>query len=290
MKFIFSIICFCFFVSTLNCQSNQTLSEFSAPIIITDNRPFVEVKIKDETFHFVVDTGGYNLIDLDAAKKLSLDLANPTRTGGAGEQTVETWTTTIGAYSFGGKTFNNQRFNVLSLKNIKEGLNLPYLDGVIGYDFFGSSILQFDYPNKKISFLSSYEGKNGVPFTIYASHIPRFKVEIDGIESEFILDTGDRSNLTLSRHFGETLFEKNNYELSEDKITGYGIGGPIMAKTFEVKSLKFGQIEAKNFTARIPNLKSGAFAQSTFFGSIGGGLLLKNKVTIDYQKRLVYFE
>ena len=290
MKFIFSIVCFCLFVSTLNCQSAPTLSEFSTPIVITDNRPFVEVKIKGETFHFVVDTGGYNLIELEAAQKLRLELTNPARTDGAGEQTVETWTTTINSYSFSGKTFTNQRFNVLSLKSIKEGLNLPYLDGIIGYDFFGSSILQVDYPNKKVSFLNSYEGKNGVPFTIYASHIPLIKVEIDGIESEFILDTGDRSNLTLSKHFSEKLFEKSQYEISEEKITGYGIGGPIMAKTFNLKSLKFGAVEATNILTRIPNVKSGGFARSSFYGSIGSGLLLKYKVTLDYRKKLIYFD
>lgn len=289
-RVLFSIIYFCLFVSTLNCQSNQPPSDFIVPFVLTDNRPFIVLKIKEQVFHFVVDTGGYNLIDLDAARKLGLELQNPSRTSGAGEQTVETWTTTIDSYSFGGKTFINQRFNVLSLKNIKEGLNLPFLDGIIGYDFFRDSILQIDYPNKKVSFLNSHEGKNGIPFTIYGSHIPKIKVEIDGIESEFILDTGDRSQLTLSKHFSEKLFEKSKYELSEEKISGYGIGGPIMAKTFDLKSLKFGNIDEKSIVTRIPNVKSGGFAQSSFYGSIGSGLLKKYKVTLDYQKKLIYFE
>ncbi len=290
MKFFLSIFCFCFFVSNLNCQSVKTSPEFSAPIEITDNRPFVAVKIKDKTLQFVVDTGGFNLIDLENAKELGLELTNQSQTGGAGEQKVDVWTTTVEAFSIVEKTFTNQRFNVLSLKNIKEGLNLPYLDGIIGYDFFGSSVLQIDYPNKKVSFLNSYGGKNGIPFIIYSSHIPKIKVEIDGLESDFILDTGDRSNLTLSKHFSEKLFETSRYELSEEKITGFGIGGPIMAKTFDLKSLKFGQIESQNVLTRIPNVKSGAFANSSFYGSIGGGLLQKYKVTLDYRKKLIYFE
>lgn len=290
MKFILSILFFCLFLFSLNCQSAQNNIELSVPLVINDNRPFIVVKIKNEVFHFVVDTGGYNLIEMDAARKLGLELTNQSQTSGAGEQRVDAWTTTVDAYSLGGKTFTNQRFNVVSLKNIKEGLGLPYLDGIIGYDFFRDSVLQFDYPNKKVNFLKSYEGKNGIPFTIYNGHIPKFKVEIDGIESEFIFDSGDRSQLTLSKHFAEKLFEKSRYNLSEERITGYGIGGPITAKTFELKNLRFGAVEVANILTRIPTIKSGAFTQSDFTGSIGNALLLKYKVTIDYPKKLIYFE
>ena len=290
MKFLISIICFSLFVVSLNCQSFKNLPEFTAPIQITDNRPFVEVKIKEKKLYFVIDTGGFNLIDTDRAKELGLELSNPSRTSGAGEQTVEVWRTTIESFSIGDKTFNNQQFNVLSLKNIKDGLNLPYLDGIIGYDFFGSLVLQIDYPNQKFSILNNYTGKNGTPFSIYGSHIPKLKVEIDGIESEFVLDTGDRSQLTLSKNFSKQILEKAKYELSEEKITGYGIGGAILANTFELISLQVGSVGFEKVLTRIPNVKSGAFAQSSFNGSIGSGLLRKYKVTFDYPNNLIYFE
>jgi hypothetical protein len=285
-KLLFLVLLLCYLVT--GCQSKESLPEFSVPIEIADNRPFVAVKIKEKTFHFVVDTGGYNSIETEIAKELNLNLANKFQMPGAGEKTVDAWTTTIDSFSIGEKSFTNRKFFALPLKEIKENLKLPYLDGIIGYDFFGDSVLQLDYPNKKVSFLSKFEGKTGVPFSIYGSHIPQISVEIDGIKSAFVIDTGDRSQLTLGQKFSEQVLAKNSYQLSEEKITGYGLGGAIMARTFELKSLKFGAVEAKNVLTRIPNLKGGVFAQSDFKGSIGSGLLKNYKVTFDYRNKVFF--
>lgn len=277
-------------VLVINCQSVESIPEFSAPIEIVDNRPFMAVKIKDKTFHFIIDTGGYNSIELETAKDLNLELRDKFQMPGAGEKTVDAYSTTIDSFEIGGKGFANHKFYVIPLKEIKESLKLPYLDGIIGFDFFGESVLQIDYPNKKIGFLTKYEGKNGVPFSIYGSHIPQLSVEIDGIKSEFILDTGDRSQLTLGQKFSEQVLKQNQYTLSEEKITGYGIGGAIMARTFDLKSLKFGTAEAKEILTRIPNVKSGGFARSNFMGSIGSGLLKNYRITLDYRNKVFFIE
>ena len=287
-KSFFLILFFSFLVT--GCQSKESLPEFSEPIEIVDNRPFVEVKIKDKTFHFVIDTGGFNSIEKEVAEELNLTLNNKFQMPGAGEKTVDAWSTTIDSFSIGEHKFANRKFYVLPLKEIKESLKLPYLDGIIGYDFFGQMVLQLDYPNKKVSFLNNFTGKNGVPFSIFGSHIPKITVEIDGIKSEFVIDTGDRSNLTLAQTFSTEVFAKNQYVLSESKITGYGLGGPIYAQTFELNSLKFGAAEAKKIITRIPTLKSGVFTQSGFYGSIGSGLLKNYKVTFDYQNKLFFVE
>lgn len=287
-KFLLAIICFGFL--TINCQSAKPFPEFSAPIEIVDNRPFVKVKIKERFFHFVIDTGGYNSIELDAANALNLELGNKFQTGGAGEKSVDGFTTVIDSFEIADKKFANRRFYVLPLKEIKEGLKLPFLDGIIGYDFFGDAILQIDYPQNTVSFLNKYESKNAAPFSIYASHIPQIAVEIDDIKSEFVIDTGDRSQLTLGQSFSEQVLKQNKYELSEEKITGYGLGGVIMARTFDLKSLKLGTVETTNVLTRIPNVKSGAFAQKNFIGSIGSGFLKNYKITFDYRKKLLWIE
>lgn len=277
-------------LSTIACSADEPLPEFSAPIQIVDNRPFVEVKINNKAFYFVIDTGGFNSIELEVAKELNLELRNKFQMPGAGEKTVDAWQTTIEKFSIGGKDFAKRRFYVLPLKEIKEALKMPFLDGIIGYDLFGESVLQIDYPNQKVVFLPKYEAKNGIPFSIYGSHIPQLSVEIDGIGSEFVIDTGDRSQLTLGQQFSENILKKHKYVLSEEKITGYGLGGAIMARTFNLKSLKIGTIEAKNVLTRIPNVKSGAFSQSSFKGSIGSGLLKNYKVTFDYRKKEIFIE
>lgn len=285
---IIILLIHCLFLTS--CKADNPSLNFSAPIQIVDNRPFVKVNIKGKAFHFVIDTGGFNSIETEIAQELGLDLRNKFQMPGAGEKTVDAWTTVIDTFSIGENKFQNRRFYTLPLKTIKENLKLPFLDGIIGYDFFSDSILQLDYPNKQVNFLNKFAGQNGMSFAIYGSHIPKLKVEIDGIESEFVIDTGDRSQLTLGQNFSRAVLAKNQYELSEEKVTGYGLGGAIMARTFELKSLKFGTTEAKSILTRIPNLKGGVFAQSDFNGSIGSGLLKNYKITLDYQNKLLFVE
>lgn len=291
MKIVWTaMLCLGFLFLTASCQSVKPLPEFSVPIEIVDNRPFVAVKIKERTFHFVLDTGGYNSIETEAAKELNLELRDKFQMPGAGEKTSDAWSTTIENFSVGNQNFTNRKFYVLPLKEIKEALKLPYLDGIIGYDFFGKSVLQIDYPNKKASFFTRFTGKEGTPFTIYGSHIPQVEVEIDDTKSRFVIDTGDRSNLTISQKISSELVKQNKYELSEEKITGYGLGGAITARTFELKSFKFGTIQATKIITRIPNIKGGVFAESGFNGSIGSGLLKNYKVTFDFEKKLLFVE
>jgi predicted aspartyl protease len=284
------LVLLCFGFITANCQRAQPLTEFSLPIEIVDNRPFVAITISGKTFHFIVDSGGFNSIDVDAANELNLDLRGKFQMPGAGEKTVDAWSTVIGSFSLGDRSFKDRKFYVLPLNEIKENLKLPYLDGIIGYDFFRDSVVRIDYPNKKIIFSSEFKGNDGIPFTIHGSHLPEFEVEIDGSKSRFVIDTGDRSKLTLGRVFSDQLLKRSEYVLSEEKITGYGLGGAIFAQTFSLRSLRIGRIEAKNVETRIPNLNGGAFSRPDFTGSIGSGLLKDYKITIDYPNRLLYLE
>lgn len=279
---------FCLLIFTYDCRSAKTQTEFSAPLEIVDNRPFVKVEIKGKTLYFIVDTGAINAIEAERAAELGLKEENRFQTGGVGNERVEAWTTTIETYKVGDREFPAAQFTAIPLKNIKEGLKLPYLDGILGYGFFRNFALQIDYPNKTVRFLNDYEGRNGVPFTMQGSSIPRVKTQIDNIPTEFIIDTGDRSELTLSKNVFDQL--AGQYPLSEEKITGYGIGGPVYAKTFNLNNLQVGETGFKNVLTRIPTNKSGAFARNDFLGSIGSGLLKKYKLTVNYRTNILYLE
>jgi hypothetical protein len=176
------------------------------------------------------------------------------------------------------------------MSEIREKLHLPYLDGVIGYTFMKDYAVQTDYPGRVVNFYKSYTAPLPVPFTKYQGQLPRITVQIDGINASVIIDTGDRTAFTLFNHFAIKHGFITKYKLSDTTITGYGLGGPIYARTFSLDHFKIGKLNLANIPTRIPMLKTGFFADKNIDGSIGGGVLKKYKFTIDYKKQDLYFE
>jgi predicted aspartyl protease len=272
-----------------NTAPAQNKLQFSIPFTLVDNRPFIEVKIQNKTLHFILDCGATDVIDLAAARALKLNLTNETTTTGAGAKVAASWETTAETMQIGIARLQKADFNVVDLSEIKNKLHLPYLDGAIGYNFMKDYVVQFDYPNHTVNFYSAYIGTGGIPFSMYY-HIPKLKTTIDGKPATLIMDTGDRTALTVFNHYAESTGIKNRYPLSDTSITGYGIGGPIYARTFTLKQIGIGKQLIADVSSRIPMLKTGGFADTGIDGSIGGGILKRFKFTIDYKRNLLYLE
>jgi predicted aspartyl protease len=275
--------------SFLNVNAQNKLA-FSVPFKLVDNRPFIEVKIKGKTLHLVLDCGAMNSLDLAAAKALNLKLINGDMQSGAGAKKVQSWTARVDTASFGSAKIINKNFIVADLSEIRIKLHLPYIDGAIGYDFMKNYAVQFDYPKQRINFYYTYKSANPISYTLFWDQLPKINATIDGAHALLIFDTGDRTALTIFNHFAEKTGITKRYVLSDNAITGYGIGGPIFAQTLTLKQLVIGKNKIANVPSRIPTLKTGAFSATDIDGSIGGGVLKKYKFTIDYKNNKLYLE
>jgi len=283
-------LCYMLFtLISLSCRA-QNKPAFSVPFQLIDNRPYIEVKIKQHTFHFILDCGADYGLDVKTAKTLGLALGHESMQSGAGAKLAKTWNAVVDTAKIGDVDIVKAGFLVIDFSEIINGLHLPYLDGVIGYTFMKDYAVQFDYPNHVINFYNNYKGAFPLPFTFFYGSIPKFAAEIDGNKATIIVDTGDRTAFTLFNHFAIKTGIIRNYHLSDTTITGYGLGGPIFARTFSLNKLKIANVKLANVPSRIPMLKTGAFADTSIDGSIGGGVLKQYKFTIDYKKQVLYFE
>jgi hypothetical protein len=237
-----------------------------------------------------LDCGADYGLDEKTAKLLNLGQGKKNMQNGAGAKTVGAGTSVVDTAKIGPVNVVKARFLVIDMSEIREKLHLPYLDGLVGYTFMKDYAVQTDYPNRVINFYKSYTAASPVPFTIYQGQLPRISVQIDGINASVIIDTGDRTAFTLFNHFAIKNDFINKYKLSDTTITGYGLGGPIYARTFSLNRFKIGKLNLANVPTRVPMLKTGAFADKNIDGSIGGGVLKKYKFTIDYKKQDLYFE
>jgi hypothetical protein len=278
---------------TLFCIRSVAQNEplFSVPFTLIDNRPFIEVKIKGHTFHFVLDCGADYGLESKTAKILNQTLTDPQMMGGgAGANKVQVFKTVVDTAKIGRVAILKTSFLVVDMSEIIANLHLPYLDGIIGYQFMKDYAVQFDYPHHVINFYDKYTAASPVPFTLYGGSVPEFSALIDGNPATVIVDTGDRTAFTLLNHLAIKTGISSNYKLSDTTITGYGLGGPIYARTFTLKQIQIGKLSLANVPTRIPMLNSGAFADPSIDGSIGGGVLKQFKFTIDYKTNNIYFE
>jgi hypothetical protein len=66
-------ICLLAFTIVLLCCNSapaQNKLQFSIPFTLVDNRPFIEVMIKGQTMHFILDCGATDVIDVTYSKAL----------------------------------------------------------------------------------------------------------------------------------------------------------------------------------------------------------------------------
>lgn len=276
-------------------QGSEIIVQHTNPIsfVLYDNRIFVETIILGRKCMLVLDTGGNSptILDEQLARELKLTLVPGMPVFGAGSKSMKSYRTRVDTIAFGGIRLIDQPVVVTSFREIREALNLQFLDGIISSELFYKFTVTIDFSKNQLVLnnASSYQAASGsvrVPFQLM-SDMPLVEAVVEGIPGYVVVDTGDRSNFTLFKHFAQ----QNDFfirpDLEDTVITGYGLGGPIMGRFFKLKNLKVGGWELANIRSRIPTVGGGAFDRSDdIIGSIGNGLLANfQSVTFDYKRK-----
>lgn len=273
-------------------------SKINIPFTLHDNRIFVKAVISKKAFHFILDTGGGIVLDKDVSDSLHLPLTRQGDITGTGERPVPLFRALVDTINISGLQILNKDAMVISLKEIKNALHLDYLDGIIGYEVFQQFITEINFTGSVVTLFekemfNAPDNLHVIPFRLLNNRIPVIMASADGMEAEFIIDTGDRSNLTLFSAFADENKLRNKYTLSDTVMTGYGIGGPINAQLLIIKKVRLsGELAVNDVTSRIPTTRSGAFNRNdSVKGSVGNGLLKNfNKIIFDYFNKIIYIE
>ena len=73
-------------------------------------------------------------------------------------------------------------------------------------------------------------------------------------------------------------------------MTGYGIGGPILATLISGSTLTIGPLTASGILTRLPDPGNGAFDAEDVAGSIGTGVLKRFQLRVDYPGRKLWLK
>lgn len=265
----------------------------AVPFSFEDNRIFVQCRIDGQgPYAFVVDTGAGDLtIDRALAHRLDLHGEQAGSLGGAGSHTVPYSTALISSLAVGTAHASNQQVTILDLSSIREGIGLRRLDGIIGYSMLRHYAVEVDMDRHVLTLsrerVALPPDATSVPFTLDSGFV-FVQARIQGQPGKILIDTGDRSSLTLFGPFAKQHDMYGRFGGVRDVLTGFGIGGPVYGDVFALPQLDILGVRLTGITTRASRQTGGAFASRIAAGSIGGGLLKRFDIVYDYPHSTLY--
>jgi hypothetical protein len=273
------------------------------PFEITSNKPFVQVRVNDsDPLWFILDTGSGqgSLIDRERAIALGLKWSHEEEQHmGAGEGAIikASWTTGVD-FDIHGEALLNQSAMIIPFTHVAEYEGRA-LDGTIGANFLSLYVVEIDYPSETIrlykpgAYVYSGTGR-AIPFE-FIGGLPAIQCAIYMPDSEpvtgrFVVDTGTRMAILINTPFVEKhrLLETNMKFLAG--TVGGGVGGESKGYVGRIDKMHLGPFMVNKPIATFSQDTSGVAATSAFDGIIGGEILRRCKVILDYSRRLLILE
>ena len=243
-------------------------------------------------YAFVVDTGSGDLtIDRALAHRLDLHGEHAGTLGGVGNQTVSYSTAFVASLAVGAAHAVNQQATILDLSPIREGIGLHRLDGIIGYTMLRHYAVEVDMDRHVLTLsrerLALPPDAISVPFSLESGFV-FVQARIQGQPGRILIDTGDRSSLTLFGPFAKQHGMYGRFGGVRDVLTGFGVGGPVYGDVFALPQLDVLGFHLTSITTRASRQIGGAFASKIAAASIGGGVLRRFNVVYDYPYHRLY--
>jgi hypothetical protein len=268
-------------------------AETTVPFQLINNHIYADVSVNgSKPMPFIFDTGGHDILTPETAKALNIGAEGHLTSTGGGEGTAQTGLAKADTITVGGATLRNQPVSTLQFG--PPGVEGIHEAGMIGYEFFARFITRFDYGRRTITFIdrNRFDPKDAgtaVPMRLY-HQFPEVLGSYDGIPGRFGIDTGSRMALMLTGPFAAAHDIRAGVKRGAEALTGWGVGGPSRSFVFRGGALKLGQVTVDNPLTQISTDKGGAGASEAFPNNIGGGVLKRFVVTLDYANSIIYLK
>jgi membrane-associated protease RseP (regulator of RpoE activity) len=212
---------------------------------------------------------------------------------GGGSGSMEAGLTKIGEIRLGDASIRDKVFIVLPLDSMAntEGFTGG---GMVGFETFHRFVTRIDYGANTVTLIDpkAFDPKDAgtpVPLT-FNGNTPEIEGSYAGVPGKFEIDTGSRAELMLTRPFVEKNNLKSHYAKGVDAVIGWGVGGPSRGFIVRGEPLRIGDVEVKDVVTALSTDKAGSQSDESTAGNIGGGILRRFVVTLDYGHNTMYLK
>ncbi|HEV8020725.1 MAG TPA: aspartyl protease family protein [Candidatus Lustribacter sp.] len=261
----------------------------TVPLLDDGSRIACVVQIEGKGYAFLIDSGsGDVLLDSHVAQAAgigeegALEVRGAVRTGGLHVAKLPRLT-------IGGGTLDDL---VVSTIDLGSEPGRMHVDGILGYPFFASSLVQLDFANRVMRFgpPGSFAPAGDRIDLDTDREIPEAVFRLDNsMDVPFIVDTGNSGGLLLYGPFVDA-HPAVAPGLGSTAGSYVGVGGTDRSYGTRVRSLQLGSTTLSDQSADVIEAKSGAFADRIDAGNVGLGLLRKFVVTFDFANHALYLQ
>ncbi|HEY1615390.1 MAG TPA: aspartyl protease family protein [Rhizomicrobium sp.] len=264
----------------------------TVPFRLINNHIYADVSVNgSKPLTFIFDTGGHDILTPHTATMLGVRSIGASTSTGGGDNVSTSGSARVQSIRVGEATLNDQPVSILQFDNPAEGVNEQ---GMIGYEFFARFATQIDYGRHTLTFIDtkSFDPRGAgiaVPFRFYGQ-FPEILGSYDGIPGRFGIDTGARTPLSLNRYFVEQNGLRAGAKSGVEALTGWGVGGPSRAFVMRGGMLRLGDLDIAHPLTELSIDHGGADASEAFPNNVGGGVLKRFVVTLDYAHYRIFFK
>jgi hypothetical protein len=275
-----------------NAAIDNAAGRTTVPFKLLNNHIYAEVRINGKgPFLCIFDTGGHDIITPETARALTVKSEGQAPGTGAGEGVVSVGFTKGVNFQIGDLTLKNQTITVLPFE--QGGVEGFDEQGMIGFEVFRRFVTVIDYGAHTLTFIdparfNPHGAGTPVHFNFY-DHLPQVEGTFEGAPGRFDIDTGSRSELTLTRPFVESKGLVASHPKGVVATEGWGVGGPSRSYVTHARYVTLGPVRVDGLVAGLSSQRKGAFAHPNFIGNVGSGLLKRFVVTFDYGHQIMYF-
>jgi len=270
-----------------------------------NNLIIIPMKVNGKELNFILDTGVSRTILFNLNQIDSLDLRDVEKIkirGLGSDEPVNALLSKNNKFQL--KNIRSQDQNLLFILDSDFDLSAKLgvtIHGIIGYELIKDFVVEVNYSQKRITFYkpSKFPARKvrnleKLPLTFH-NNKPYVHVKIKLKEQQapflvkLLIDSGGSDGLWLFRHSNEHIVEPENYF---DDYLGEGLSGIIRGKRSKIHSIFMGDYELKRPTVSYPDSSAIAIARKQLDrnGSIGGTILSRFKMILDYKNATMYLK
>jgi hypothetical protein len=268
--------------------------ETTFPFHLYNNHIYADVSVNGKgPYQFIFDTGGVNLVTPPLAAELGLKSEGDMQGNGGGAGHMDVSLTKVSSLQLGDATVKDQIFAVLPLNTMAniDGVPMP---GMVGFETFRRFVTRIDYGADRITLIrpDAFDPKDaGVAIPIsFDGNTIEAHATYDGVSGNFTIDTGARSALMLTTPFVAAHGQFAKYSNAPEAVTGWGIGGPSKSHVIRGNALVLGDQTIAGPVVLLSTDTKGGNSSGAISGNIGGGVLKRFIVTLDYEHNTMYLK